>query len=174
MQLMWPVTTLLQGGLKASSKSAMNTRAPELSALIIILRSTGPVISTRRSCRSAGAGATVKFSGAATNDGRVPLRSSRTASSRRRSGSSSRWRRSTNASASLVMTSPPVGSVIAAVDDLRDADGLLAALALDRRDVCRLAPALDLLELLRLERHAEARADRDRRREAHAIDAVVD
>jgi hypothetical protein len=37
-----------------SSKSAMNTLAPEFSALMIILRSTGPVISTRRSCRSAG------------------------------------------------------------------------------------------------------------------------
>ena len=33
----------------------MNPRAPELSALMTILRSTGPVISTRRSCRSAGA-----------------------------------------------------------------------------------------------------------------------
>ena len=36
----------------------MKTRAPELSALIIILGSAGPVISTRRSSRSAGAGAT--------------------------------------------------------------------------------------------------------------------
>src|SRR3974377_2618 len=36
----------------------MNTFAPELSALMIILRSTGPVISTRRSWRSAGVGAT--------------------------------------------------------------------------------------------------------------------
>ena len=36
----------------------MNTRAPELSALITILRSVGPVISTRRSCRSGGASAT--------------------------------------------------------------------------------------------------------------------
>ena len=36
----------------------MNTRAPELRALIIILRSTGPVISTRLSLRSAGGGAT--------------------------------------------------------------------------------------------------------------------
>ena len=40
----------------------MNTRAPELSALIIILGSAGPVISTRRSSRSAGAGATVQSS----------------------------------------------------------------------------------------------------------------
>ena len=35
----------------------MKTRAPELRALIIILASTGPVISTRRSSRSAGTGA---------------------------------------------------------------------------------------------------------------------
>ena len=41
----------------ASSKSAMNTLAPELSALITILRSTGPVISTRRSAISSGNGA---------------------------------------------------------------------------------------------------------------------
>src|SRR5208282_783442 len=42
----------------ASSKSAMKTRAPELRALMIIFRSTGPVISTLRSVRSAGAGGT--------------------------------------------------------------------------------------------------------------------
>ena len=36
----------------------MKTLAPELSALIIILVSAGPVISTRRSSRSGGAGAT--------------------------------------------------------------------------------------------------------------------
>ena len=54
----WPSTTFSHVGELASSKSAMKTRAPELSALIIILRSTGPVISQRRSRRSAGAGAT--------------------------------------------------------------------------------------------------------------------
>ena len=37
----------------------MNMLAPEFSALMIILRSTGPVISVRRSVRSAGIGATV-------------------------------------------------------------------------------------------------------------------
>ena len=37
----------------------MKHRAPLLSALITILRSVGPVISTRRSRRSGGAGATV-------------------------------------------------------------------------------------------------------------------
>ena len=49
---------LAQVGELESSKSAMNTRAPELSALITILRSTGPVISTRRSAISSGVGAT--------------------------------------------------------------------------------------------------------------------
>ncbi len=43
-----------QVGEFASSKSAMKTLAPELSALITILRSTGPVISTRRSAISCG------------------------------------------------------------------------------------------------------------------------
>ena len=95
--LRWPSCTLAHVGEFASSKSAMKTFAPELSALIIIFRSTGPVISTRRSCRSAGAGATVNSSGARTNDGRSPRRASRAASSRSRSGFSSRWRRSTNA-----------------------------------------------------------------------------
>ena len=46
-----------QVGEFASSKSAMKTLAPELSALITILRSTGPVISTRRSAISSGNGA---------------------------------------------------------------------------------------------------------------------
>src|SRR5207248_9565083 len=45
---------------RRSSDLAMNTSAPEFSALITILRSPdGPVISTRRSCRSAGTGAIV-------------------------------------------------------------------------------------------------------------------
>ena len=60
MQFVWPAITLAQGGDRASSKSAMNTLAPELRALIIIFRSTGPVISTLRLSRSAGAGATVQ------------------------------------------------------------------------------------------------------------------
>ena len=38
-------------GVLASSRSASQTFAPELSALIVILRSVGPVISTRRSTR---------------------------------------------------------------------------------------------------------------------------
>ncbi len=49
---------LSQVGELASSKSAMKTLAPELRALIIIFRSTGPVISTRRSRRGPGASGT--------------------------------------------------------------------------------------------------------------------
>ena len=51
--------TFSQVGELASSKSAMKTFAPELRALIIIFRSTGPVISTRRSRRALGASGTV-------------------------------------------------------------------------------------------------------------------
>jgi hypothetical protein len=54
-RLSWPSSMLAQVGVLASSKSAMNTLAPEFSALMIILRSTGPVISTRRSWMSAAA-----------------------------------------------------------------------------------------------------------------------
>ena len=46
----------------ASSKSAIKIFAPELRALITIFRSVGPVISTRRSCRSFGSGQIVQFS----------------------------------------------------------------------------------------------------------------
>ena len=42
---------LSQSGVLASSKSASQTLAPELSALMVIFRSVGPVISTRRSTR---------------------------------------------------------------------------------------------------------------------------
>ncbi len=50
--------TLAHVGESASSMSAMNIRAPEFSALIVILGSAGPVISTRRSRRSRGVSAT--------------------------------------------------------------------------------------------------------------------
>ncbi len=55
-RLIWPSIWLAKVGADESSKSAMNTFAPEFSALMIILRSTGPVISTRRSRRAAGIG----------------------------------------------------------------------------------------------------------------------
>ncbi len=52
----------------------MNTLAPEFSALIIIFGSTGPVISTRRSWRSGGVGATLHESSSRTDavSGRNP------------------------------------------------------------------------------------------------------
>ena len=84
-RLTWPSTRLSQVGAFESSKSAMKTFAPELSALMIILRSTGPVISTRRSTRSAGSGATVQS--------RLADRARLRAGSRERSPASSRaWR----------------------------------------------------------------------------------
>src|SRR5215216_3884094 len=46
------------GRVRVPRSAAMNTRAPELRALITIFRSVGPVISTRRSWRSGGASAT--------------------------------------------------------------------------------------------------------------------
>ena len=56
----WPSIMLELVGELASSKSAINMLAPELRALMTILRSVGPVISVRRSLRSAGIGATVQ------------------------------------------------------------------------------------------------------------------
>ena len=50
--------TFSQVGLVASSWSASQTFAPEFSALIVILRSVGPVISTRRSSSPGPAPAT--------------------------------------------------------------------------------------------------------------------
>src|SRR3954467_9580653 len=114
MQLTWPATTLLHGGLRASSKSAMNTRAPELSALIIILRSTGPVISTRRSVRSAGEGATLQLPSRTSavsgrKSGNAPARrrswvSRRRLSRRCRDGPKRRTSMPTNSTASSVAT----------------------------------------------------------------------
>ncbi len=75
-RLTWPPTMLAQYGEFESSKSAMNPRAPELSALITILREVGPVISTRRSCSASGIGATWKSSGAGTNSSVPPASSS--------------------------------------------------------------------------------------------------
>ena len=74
-----PSITFSQVGEIASSRSAMKTFAPEFRALIIILRSVGPVISTRRSFRSAGAGATCHYEDrisavSSKNPGSWPLR----------------------------------------------------------------------------------------------------
>ena len=80
----WPETMLSQVGQFASSKSAMNVEAPELSALITILRSVGPVISTRRSSRSGG------WSAIFQSDSRIDFVSGR--KSGMRPASNSRWR----------------------------------------------------------------------------------
>ena len=62
LRLSWPVIMLSHSGVLASSKSASQTLAPELSALIVIFLSVGPVISTRRST-SPGAGGATRQSG---------------------------------------------------------------------------------------------------------------
>lgn len=54
----WPPMMLSHRGAVASSKSAIHTWAPELSALTAMRRSGGPVISTRRSVRPGAGGAT--------------------------------------------------------------------------------------------------------------------
>ena len=51
--LIWPSIWLVQSGEFESSKSVMYESAPELKALMTILASTGPVISTRRHCSAA-------------------------------------------------------------------------------------------------------------------------
>jgi len=55
-RLTWPSRLFCQVGEFESSKSAMNTLALEFRALIIIFRSTGPVISTGRSSKPRGRG----------------------------------------------------------------------------------------------------------------------
>ena len=90
-----PPTQFSQVGEFASSKSAIQHCAPELSALIAIFRSTGPVISVRRSIRSGGVGATrqspsrtARVSGR--KSGSRPASNSRCRSRRRTSSSSRR------------------------------------------------------------------------------------
>ncbi|ABY21927.1 hypothetical protein RSal33209_0171 [Renibacterium salmoninarum ATCC 33209] len=61
IKLIWPWMTFRQLGVEESSMSASQTFAPEFSALMVILRSTGPVISTRRSTRTGAGGATRQF-----------------------------------------------------------------------------------------------------------------
>ena len=60
-RLSWPPIMFSHSGVLASSKSASHTLAPEFSALIVIRRSVGPVISTRRSTRPGAGGATRQF-----------------------------------------------------------------------------------------------------------------
>src|SRR5256885_8658406 len=92
-----------QVGQLASSKSAMKVEAPELSALITILRSVGPVISTRRSSKSFGCGEIVhslarRGAVSAMKSGNLPASNSRWRAARRASRS---WRRDSKARCSL-------------------------------------------------------------------------
>ena len=113
--LICPLTTLSQVGDSESSKSAIKASAPELSAPIIILRSTGPVISTQRCCRSSGVGATFHepkriSSVSERKSGSTPAsnsvcRTSRRASSSRRRALKRRCRPARKASASSLRIS---------------------------------------------------------------------
>ena len=104
-----------QVGALESSKSAMKTLAPEFSALMTILRSTGPVISTRRSSRSPAGGAIFQSASrtaavSVRKSGRSPAsnrccRSIRDCRKARRRGSNSRTSRWTKCSACGVSTS---------------------------------------------------------------------
>src|SRR5437764_106591 len=97
----------------------MKARAPELSALIIILRSAGPVISTRRSRRSGGGGGTLQsFSrtdSVSARKARVPpaarraRRSARDCSSHSRVGPNRRSRRGAHALGVRQLTRGVVG-----------------------------------------------------------------
>ena len=115
-----------QSGVLASSKSASHTFAPELSALMVIFRSVGPVISTRRSTRP-GAGEATRHSGSslmcrvAGRKSSVPpadsscCRAARAASSSARLAPKSRWSMAIRFSASGVRISSnrsPGGPVI--------------------------------------------------------------
>jgi hypothetical protein len=59
--LIWPWIWFVQTGELLSSKSVMYESAPELKALMTILASTGPVISTRRHSSALGSGAMVQL-----------------------------------------------------------------------------------------------------------------
>ena len=119
-RLTWPAIIASQVGEAASSKSAMKQDAPQLSALMIILRSTGPVISTRRSSRSAGVPATVQspsrialVSGRKAGSSPASIRAwkaARASSRRRRSSPKRRSSMATKAQASSVRISSTPGT----------------------------------------------------------------
>ena len=100
----------------------MKTFAPELKALIIIFRSTGPVISTHRFCRSGGVGATIHslsrtFFVSGRKSGIFPAsksfcRSARRASSFSRVGLNCRWSLATKSRASSVRMAADAGSFL--------------------------------------------------------------
>jgi hypothetical protein len=110
--------TLCHVGDVASSKSASQTLAPEFSALTVILRSVGPVISTRRSSRPGAVGATCHDSSSRIErvSGRKPSGFSPDCSSSRRTrrASSSSRRRPANVLSSLARKSSAAGVRISA------------------------------------------------------------
>ena len=122
-RLRCPSSTFSHVGVVESSKSAMKTFAPEFNALMIILRSTGPVISTRRSSRSAGSGAVVHSASrmcavSGRNSGRSPAsrrcwRATRAASSCLRVGLNSRCSVTAKARASGVRMVSYLAAVVA-------------------------------------------------------------
>ena len=109
--LIWPWIWFDHNGEFESSKSVMYESAPELKALMTILASTGPVISTRRVSSAFGTGAIVQSPSriafvSARKSGRSPA-SSRTARVARSASSS--WRRGSNARCSLATSSSAGG-----------------------------------------------------------------
>ena len=104
---------LNQVGEVASSKSAIHTRAPELSAPIVIFRVGGPVISQRRSARPGASGATrqvgssriAAVSGRKRNGCFWSLRLRLTANSSARRPANWPWSRQTKSSPSSVRIS---------------------------------------------------------------------
>ena len=99
-------------GELASSKSAMKPRAPEFSALMTILRSVGPVISTRRSASAGGAGATRQSPSRVGRLGQEVERAARRRArpgARSRAASSSRRRSSNPHGASATKRAAPRG-----------------------------------------------------------------
>ena len=108
----------------------MKTSAPELNALIIILRSTGPVISTWRFCRSSGVEATFHsplrtFAVSGRNSNEAPAdslryRSARFCSSSCRRDSKARCSSSTKASAGLEKTTSDAFAVTSIMSDLQN------------------------------------------------------
>ena len=119
-RLTWPAIIASKVGAAESSKSAMKQDAPEFSALMIILRSTGPVISTRRSVRSAGVSAMVHsasrialVSGRKAGFSPASMRAwnaARAASRRRRSAPKRRSNMATKAQASALRISSRPGT----------------------------------------------------------------
>src|SRR4051794_31759086 len=128
VRLTWPCIMLLQVGEFESSKSAMKPVEPLFSALITILRSVGPVISTQRFWRSEGGGATCqspsRTSRVSSRKSSVPpssrarWRSARFSSNSRRRPSKRRWSSNTNSRASSGSTSAIPSSVDRLVEQL--------------------------------------------------------